>query len=209
LRDFVVEETLSETLSEMVLSEPLEGLGFLTLTRELNGGPLGLHVLHGIVPGVAGVGIDFPSVLLFRGSPVGDLEALEDRTGLSVETDVTDTLEEGFGMEVLSIDVVHNVGFLVEFIAIDILNANTCFFGLLNMELVGHSKDVGVSELDGIGNVLLNAGAGVEDKLNPTGTALVSDVVLEGSTDLTFAEEGSVDEFIYASDFSCWHVFDS
>ena len=123
--DFVVEETLSETLSDMVLSEPLEGIRFLTLTRELNGGPLRLHVLHGVVPGVAGVGIDFPSVLLLGGGPVGDLEALEDGTWLSVETDITNALEEGFGMEVLSVDVVHNVGFLVEFIAIDILNANT------------------------------------------------------------------------------------
>lgn len=196
LGNLIVEEAVAEALSEMVLSEPLEGVRLLTLTRVLEGSPLRLHVLHGVVPSVAGVGIDFPAVLFLGGSPVGNLEALEHGTGLSVETDVTNTLEEGLGMEVLSVDVVHNVGLLVEFIAIDILNAHTCFLGLLNVELVGHGEDVGVGELDGVGNVFLNAGAGVEDELNPAGAALVSNVVLHGSADLALAEEGLVHELI-------------
>jgi len=196
LGHFVVEETGAETLSEMVLSEPLEGVRLLTLTGVLNGSPLRLHVCHGVVPGVAGVGIDFPAVLFLGGCPVGYLEALEHGTGLSVETDVTDTLEEGLGMEVLSVDVMHDVGLLVEFIAINVLNAHTCFFGLLNVELVGHSEDVGVGELDGVGDVLLDAGAGVEDELNPAGAALVSNVVLHGTADLSLAEEGLVHELI-------------
>jgi hypothetical protein len=64
-------------------------------------------------------------VLLSGGRPVGNLESLEHGTGLSVETDITDTLEEGVGMEVLSVDVMHNVGFLVELIGIDVLNTET------------------------------------------------------------------------------------
>ena len=122
--DFVVEETLSETLSDMVLSEPLEGIRFLTLTSEGGGGPLGVHILHGVLPSLSRVGINFPAVLLLSGCPVGDLEALKDGTGLSVETDSTDTLEEGFGVEVLGIDVMHNVRLLVEFVGVDVLNAH-------------------------------------------------------------------------------------
>lgn len=62
---------------------------------------------------------------LLSGGPVGDLEALEEGTGLSVETDITDTLKEGIGVEVLGEDVMLNVGLFVEFIAIEVLNSNT------------------------------------------------------------------------------------
>lgn len=62
---------------------------------------------------------------LLSGGPVGYLEALEESTGLSVETDVTDSLKEGVRVEVLSINVMLNVGLLVEFIAIEVLNSNT------------------------------------------------------------------------------------
>ena len=62
---------------------------------------------------------------LLSGGPVGDLEALEEGTGVSVEADVTDALKEGIGVEVLSEDVVLNIRLLVEFIAIEILNSNT------------------------------------------------------------------------------------
>ncbi len=62
---------------------------------------------------------------LLSGGPVGDLEALEEGTGVSVEADVTDALKQGIGVEVLSEDVVLNIRLLVEFIAIEILNSNT------------------------------------------------------------------------------------
>ena len=62
---------------------------------------------------------------LLSGGPVGNLEALEEGTGVSVEADVTDALKEGVGVEILSEDVVLNVRLLVEFIAIEILNSNT------------------------------------------------------------------------------------
>lgn len=62
---------------------------------------------------------------LLSGGPVGDLEALEEGTRLSVETDITDTLKEGIGVEVLGEDVMLNVGLFVEFIAIEVLNSNT------------------------------------------------------------------------------------
>ena len=64
-------------------------------------------------------------MLLLSGCPVGNLEALEEGSGVSVEADITDALMESSGVEVLSEDVVLNVRLLVEFIAIEILNSNT------------------------------------------------------------------------------------
>jgi hypothetical protein len=64
-------------------------------------------------------------VILLSGGPVGDLEALEEGTRASVEVDLTDTLEEGLRVEVLGENVMLNVGLLVEFIAIEVLDSNT------------------------------------------------------------------------------------
>jgi hypothetical protein len=120
----VVEKSGRESLSELLVSEPLKGVRLLTrLTLELHGGPFGMEVVHGVVPGGSGVSIILPAVVLLSGSPVGDSETLEDSTGLSVESDITDTLEHGVGVEVLSVQVMHDIRFLVEFVAVYVLNA--------------------------------------------------------------------------------------
>ncbi len=62
---------------------------------------------------------------LLSGGPVGDLEALEEGARASVEIDLTDALKEGLRVEVLSENVMLNVGLLVEFIAIEVLDSNT------------------------------------------------------------------------------------
>jgi len=122
LGDFVVEESAGESLSELFPSEPLEHVRFLSLTDELGGGPLGAEVVHGVRPGLARVGIEFPSAGLLCGGPVGDGETLEHGTGLAVETDITDAFEESRGMEMLSKEMVHDIGFLVEFVAVNVLH---------------------------------------------------------------------------------------
>ncbi len=81
--------------------------------------------MHGVLPGLSGVSVKLPAVLLLSGGPVGNLEALKEGTGLSVEADITHTLKQGVGVEVLSKNVVLNVRLLVEFIAIEVLNSNT------------------------------------------------------------------------------------
>lgn len=125
LRDFVVEEARGVTLTPLLKSEPVKYVGLQSLTSELHGGPLTVHVVHGVVPGLSGVGIHFPTVILLSCGPVGDLETLEHGSGSSVERDFSNSLEEGIGVEVLSVNVMLNVGLLVEFIAIEILNSNT------------------------------------------------------------------------------------
>lgn len=125
LGDFVVEKARGVTLAPLLKSEPVEDVGLQSLTSELHGGPLTVHVVHGVVPSLSGVGIEFPTVSLLSGCPVGDLETLEHGSGSSVECDFSHSLEEGIGVEVLSENVMLNVGLLVEFIAIEILNSNT------------------------------------------------------------------------------------
>lgn len=123
LGNFVVEETVAIAAPEVLEADELEEVRLLTLTSELLGSPLSLEVVESVLPGLARVGIDIPSVHLLALGPVGDAEALEDSTGLSVHGDVSHTLEDGLRMEVLSVDVVHDVRLLVELVAIDILNA--------------------------------------------------------------------------------------
>lgn len=123
LRNFIVEKTGRKALAEELNAEKLKRVRALAHTRIWDGGPLGLHVLHGVFPGLSGVNIDLPAVFFLGSSPVRDGETLEDGTGKSVEPNITDTLEKGLGVEVLLINVVHDVGVLVELVDIDVLDA--------------------------------------------------------------------------------------
>lgn len=123
LGDFVVEKTGREALANKLYAEKLKRVGCLAITRIWNGGPLSLHVIHRVFPGLSGVNIDLPAVFFLGSSPVRNCETLEDGTGKSVEPNITDTLEKGFRMEVLLVDVIHDVGVLVELVVIDILDA--------------------------------------------------------------------------------------
>ena len=113
------------TRAPLLKSEPVQDVRLESLTGELHGGPLTVQVVHGIFPSLSRVSIELPTVALLSGGPVGNLEALEEGTGVPVEADVTDALKQGVWVEVLSEDVVLNVRLLVEFIAIEILNSNT------------------------------------------------------------------------------------
>lgn len=109
----------------MLKAEPLEHVGLESLTSELHGSPLTVHVVHGVVPSLAGVGVKLPSVALFSGGPVGDLETLEEGTRATIEGNISNSFKKGVGVEVLSVNVMLNVWLFVEFIAIEVLNSNT------------------------------------------------------------------------------------
>jgi hypothetical protein len=81
--------------------------------------------VHCVLPSLSGVSIEFPTVVLLGSSPVRDFEALEEGTGASIEVHLTDTLKKGIRVEVLSENMMLNIGLLVEFIAIEVLNSNT------------------------------------------------------------------------------------
>ena len=125
LGHLVVEEAILEATLPVLETEPLEGVGLIALTTELLGCPLGLEVVHGVLPGLARIGIDIPTVLVLVLGPIGDLETLEDGPGASVEGDVTDALKKSVWVEVLGVHVMHHVRLLVELVAIHILDANS------------------------------------------------------------------------------------
>lgn len=81
--------------------------------------------MHGVVPSLTRVRIDIPAVLVLVLSPVGNSETLEDCTRASVKGDVSDTLEESLRVEILSINVMHDVWLFMELVAIDILHTKT------------------------------------------------------------------------------------
>jgi hypothetical protein len=80
--------------------------------------------MHGVVPSATRVGIEFPSVSFLSCGPVRHSEALEEGSGSSVEVNVSYSLKEVVWVEVLSVYVELNVGLLVEFVTIEVLNPN-------------------------------------------------------------------------------------
>ena len=125
LWNFVVEESRGGALTELLDTEPLENVWLLSLTPEWSWSGLSIEVLHGIVPGLSGVGIDLPAVHLVSLGPLWHLEALVESSCLSVELHVSHSLEEGFGMEVLCVYVIHEIWLLVELIVIEVLETDT------------------------------------------------------------------------------------
>jgi hypothetical protein len=123
LGNFVIEETGWETLADEFNTEKLKGVWCLTVAASLHRGPLLSHVLHGVLPSLSGVYVDLPAVLLLWASPVGNGETFEDSAGQAVEPYITDALKQGLGVEVLLVDVIHDVRILMELVDIDVLNA--------------------------------------------------------------------------------------
>ena len=125
LRHFVVEHAGTVASKPVLSSEPLKRVGLLTFTSERYWGPFSLKIVHGVAPGLARVSIDVPTIHVLVLGPVGNAEALEDGPGSAIEGDITDTLKQGLWVEVLGIHVMHNIGLLVELVAIDILDAQS------------------------------------------------------------------------------------
>lgn len=196
LRRFIVEETILVATSPVLEAEPLQWVRLLTLTIELYGGPFGLQVVHGVLPSLTRIAIEVPTVLVLVLSPIGNAESLEDSPWASVECNISDTLKKGFRVEILSVDVMHDIGLLMELVMVNVLNTQTCLSCLLNVEPVSDEEKVWVDESQCFGTVLLEPVAGVHDELDPALPSLMSNVVLQWSSDLALAGKGTVDESI-------------
>jgi hypothetical protein len=72
----------------------------------------------------------------------------------------------------------------------------TGFSCLLDVESVSHVEKVRVDEAESLGNVGLHLGFGVEDELDPALVPLMSNVVLQWSSDLALAYKGTVDKSV-------------
>ena len=75
------------------------------------------------------------------------------------------------------------------------------------MEPVSDEEKVGVDESHRLGNVLLKSGAGVKDELDPALGSLISNVVLQWSSDLALACKGAVHESVQQRRFKSRHYF--
>ena len=123
-RLLVEEQSGRGALAPLLESEPLGNVGLETLTTELHGGGLLVEVHKGVLPSGTGVSINLPAISLLGGGPVGHLETLEERAGLSVEGNISDSLEKGIGMEVLGVHVMHVVRLLVELVDVEVLDTD-------------------------------------------------------------------------------------
>lgn len=81
----------------------------------------------------------------------------------------------------------------------------TSISGFLYVETVGNEEEIRVDQLDGLGSELLHLAAGREHELNPALVSSVSNVVLNGSTHLTFAEQATIDELVEKTLFH-WQI---
>ena len=81
----------------------------------------------------------------------------------------------------------------------------TCFSGLLDVESVSHVEEVRVDEAECLGHIHLHLGAGVENEFDPSLGTLMSNVVLQCSSDFALAHKGAVDPLIELEGFKSRH----
>lgn len=174
----------------------MEDGGFNTLSCELHRGGLSSEISKGVIPGISGVSINFPSVSLLGSGPIRDAETLEERSLLSVEGNFSYTLSQSFGVEILSIDVIHVIWFFVELIHIKVFNSNTDFTSLFNVEPIGYECEVRMGEPDDIAENGFNSVSRVEQDFDPSDLSLGSQLMIEGSGYLSFVENAYVDSTI-------------
>lgn len=122
---FVEEESGRVTLTELLETEPLEDVWLLSFTPEWHWSGLSVEIVHSIVPSLSGVGINLPAVSVLGLGPLWHLETFVENSGLSIELDLSHSLHEGLWVEVLSVNMPHEVWLLMELLAIEVLNTNT------------------------------------------------------------------------------------
>jgi len=122
--DLIVEETGRHASSPLFKSKPLQHVWFLTFTSKLGGSPFRVEIMHCICPRLSWVSIEFPAVLFFSSSPIRNFESFEHGAWISVETNVTHSLKQSWWVEVLRIQVHHNIWLFVELVCVDILHAH-------------------------------------------------------------------------------------
>ena len=93
-----------------------------------------MEVLHSVVPGLTRVSIDLPAIPLLGSCPVGDFEALEDVARFTVESNISDALLQSGRVEVLRVDVVHEIRLLVELVHVEVLDTDADLTGLFDVK---------------------------------------------------------------------------
>ena len=85
-----------------------------------------MHIVHAVVPGLPRIHINFPSSILVRClSPVWHSKSLIEDSRSSVEGNIANTFKQSLRVEVLSVHVMHDVRFLMEFLVVHIFNSQS------------------------------------------------------------------------------------
>ena len=109
-------------------------------------------------------------------------------------------------MEVLRIDVIHEVWLLVELVHVEVLDTDADLAGLLDVELVRNEGEVGVHKLHERADDRLELVARVEKDLNPANLTLGADVVPDRAVDLPLVEDGNVDGTVQKTSLKLHHL---
>ena len=88
--------------------------------------------MESIVPSISGVSIELPAISLLSGCPVWNSETLEESTGSTIESNVSNSFKDSVWMEVLSVDVMLDIWLLVELVDIEVLNSYSYIINILN-----------------------------------------------------------------------------
>lgn len=99
-------------------------------------------------------------------------------------------------MEVLSINMIHEIWLLMELLHVEIFNSKSIFSGFFDMESVCNESNVWVQESHDVRHGLLSLGSWVEDKLDPSSSSSGSDVVFNWSADFSLSHESSADHSV-------------
>ena len=127
LWNFIIEETRGCTFTELLKTEPLQDIWFLTITGKLHWSQLSVHIVNHILPCLLRVEIKFPSTIsVFSLSPVWNGETLIDSPWSSVECNVADAFKKGVWVEILRIHMHEYIWLLVEFDRVQVLDPKTC-----------------------------------------------------------------------------------
>lgn len=155
-----------------------------------------MEIMEGILPSLSGISINLPATSFISGGPFRYFETLEEGSMPSVESDVSYALRQCFGVEVLSINMVHIEWLFVELVDVEIFNSNTNFACLLNMESVGDKSKIRMYEPQHITNSSLNFVSGIEDHFDPSNLSLVSKSMFQRPANLSLVENRDIDSSI-------------
>jgi len=125
--------------------------------------------------------------LLLSSGPLRYLESLIKSSCSSIEVDISYSLEKGVGVEVLSINMEHEVRLLMEFLTIKVLNSNTNFSTFFNVESIGNVTNIWVDESHDVRYLHLQVASWVEKDFQPSLSWHGSEIISEGSANLSFA----------------------
>jgi len=103
---------------------------------------LRIHFMNSIIPGRPGVMVVIKASICLRLGPVRYSESFEESKRPSEECYVSDSFEQSFWMEILCIQVMHDVCLLSKLLIINVFNSETSYSGFLNMESVAHKAQI-------------------------------------------------------------------